>query len=73
MTQFEYVSIAIALVYSFAVSRIIAALPSVFARECRDWIESETRYSADLDFVAPDSYLGGTRTTPIASMVTLPT
>ena len=40
MTQFEYVSVAIALVYSFAVSRLIAALPSVFVPESRDWIHA---------------------------------
>ena len=40
MSQFEYVSVAIALVYSFAVARIIAALPSVFSSERRDWIHA---------------------------------
>lgn len=40
MSQFEFVSIAIALVYSFAVSHVIAALPSVFASERRYWTHS---------------------------------
>ena len=40
MTQFEYVSVAIALVYSFAVARIISALPAVLAEHRRDWIHA---------------------------------
>jgi hypothetical protein len=40
MSQFEYVSVAIALVYSFALSRAIGSLPSVFAAERRYWIHA---------------------------------
>jgi hypothetical protein len=38
MTQFEYVSVAVALTYTFAVARVIGALPSLLAPGRRDWI-----------------------------------
>lgn len=40
MTQFEYVSVGIALVYSFAVARIVSALPAILAPRRRYWVHS---------------------------------
>jgi hypothetical protein len=37
MSQFEFVSVAVALVYSFAVARLLAALPSIVAPDKRYW------------------------------------
>jgi hypothetical protein len=37
MSQFEFVSVGVALVYSFAVARLLAALPSVVAPDKRYW------------------------------------
>ena len=38
MSQFEYVSIAIALVYSFAIARLVGSVSSVFAADRRYWV-----------------------------------
>jgi len=38
MSEFEYVSVAVALVYSFAVARILSAIPSVLAPGRRYWV-----------------------------------
>lgn len=40
MSQFEYVSVAIALVYAIAVARIVGALPAVLAPERRYWVHA---------------------------------
>ena len=40
MSKFEYVSVAVALAYSFAVARIVSALPSVLATDRRYWTHS---------------------------------
>ena len=40
MTQFEYVSVAVALVYSFAVARIVSALPAILAPDRRYWVHA---------------------------------
>jgi hypothetical protein len=37
VSQFEFVSVGVALVYSFAVARLLAALPSVVAPDKRHW------------------------------------
>lgn len=38
MSKFEYVSVALALVYSFIVARLVSALPAVLDRERRYWL-----------------------------------
>ena len=38
MSQFEFVSVGLALVYSFAVARLLAALPFVLAPDKRYWV-----------------------------------
>jgi hypothetical protein len=38
MSQFEFVSVGVALVYSFTVARLLAALPFALARDRRYWI-----------------------------------
>ena len=38
MSQFEFVSVGLALVYSFAIARLLAALPFALARDKRYWI-----------------------------------
>jgi hypothetical protein len=38
MSEFEYVSVAVALAYSFAVARIVGAFPSVLAVNRRYWV-----------------------------------
>ena len=40
VSQFEYVSVALALLYSFAVARLLTALPSVAATGHRYWIHT---------------------------------
>lgn len=38
MSEFEYVSVGIALVYSFTVARLVAAIPAVLEPERRYWV-----------------------------------
>lgn len=38
MSEFEYVSVGIALVYSFTVARLVASLPAVLAPDRRYWV-----------------------------------
>jgi hypothetical protein len=40
VSQFEFVSVALALVYSFAIARTLAALPWVIVRERRYWLHA---------------------------------
>lgn len=40
MSQFEYVSVAIALVYAIAVARIVGALPAIVEVERRYWVHT---------------------------------
>lgn len=40
MSQFEFVSVALALVYSFAAARLLAALPWVLHAERRYWVHT---------------------------------
>lgn len=40
MSEFEYVSVGIALVYSFTVARLLAALPGALAADRRYWVHA---------------------------------
>ena len=49
MSQFEYVSIAIALVYSFAIARLIGALPSALAAGRTDMSSTHDRVLQEIE------------------------